>query len=187
MDGRYAPGTLLPKEEAVSESFDVSRGTAREALRALEERRVARVKHGRGAIVQPPEEWNVLDPAVAASLSRGRRRRRFADEVGELRRLLHVAAAGLAAERATAPQRAAIEQASARMAQEADPALARRRLWTSVATAAGNRPLGATLRTLAELDAGAVERGAPDAYAELGAAIAGADVAAARAAATRVG
>jgi DNA-binding FadR family transcriptional regulator len=135
--GRHPPGTLLPKEELIAAEFDVSRGTGREALRALEERRVAAVRHGRGATVLPADEWNTLDDAVAAALVRSRRRAAFVDEVTELRRLLEPAVAELAAERATASQRAALRAASGPL----EP----RRL---VALAAGNRPLAATLRAL---------------------------------------
>ena len=167
VDGQYPVGSLLPKEEAIRDEFDVSRGTGREALRALEERRVAVVRHGRGAIVQPPEAWNALDPAVAAALSRGRKRRRFLDEVEELRGALRAEAAGLAAERANARQREAIVAADGG------------EVWTLVAEAAENRPLAAALRTLAELAPGDGSRDA----AGLAEAIAAGDVEAARAAA----
>ena len=169
VDGRYPVGSLLPKEESISEEFDVSRGTGREALRALEERRVAVVRHGRGAIVQPPEAWNVLDPVVAAALSRGRRRRKFLEEVEELRGALRAEAAGLAAARATARQRETLGTGG-----DGDT-------WTLVVEAAQNRPLAAALRTLAELAPAAADRGSP----ELAAAVAGGDVDAARAAARR--
>jgi DNA-binding FadR family transcriptional regulator len=176
VDGRYPPGAMLPKEEIIRDEFDVSRGTGREALRALEERRVAVVKHGRGATVQPQEEWNVLDPAVAGALARGRRRRAFLDEVAETRTALRAEAAGLAAERASARERAAIAAAAAQVASGGDPG----DVWRLVVAAAGNRPLAATLRTLAEIDA-------PDddaaRAARLAAAIEAADPAAARAAA----
>ena len=141
VDGRYAAGTLLPKEQLIAEEFDVSRGTGREALRALEERRVATVRHGRGATVQPPEEWNALDPIVAAALMRGRRRKAFLREIDELRAQLEPAAAALAAERASAKQRAELREATG--AEEP------RRL---IAAAAGNRPLAATLRALWEVE-----------------------------------
>ena len=133
--GRHPPGTLLPKEERIAAEFDVSRGTGREALRALEERRVAAVRHGRGATVLPADEWNTLDDAVAAALVRSRRRKAFVDEVTELRRLLEPAVAELAAERAT-------EVSARRFASH--PARWSRAV---VALAAGNRP-AATLRAL---------------------------------------
>jgi DNA-binding FadR family transcriptional regulator len=194
VDGRFPPGAMLPKETAIRDEFDVSRGTGREALRALEERRVAVVKHGRGATVQPPVEWNVLDPAVAGALARGRRRRAFLDEVSEFRTTLRVEAAGLAAERAGARERAAIAEAAARLAVAADggvaaadrggagldPAAAAADVWRLIAGAAGNRPLAATLRTLADIDAASFSADALDAYVRLVAAIDAEEPAAAR-------
>ena len=83
--GEFAPGERLPKEVVVAELYGVNRGTAREALRALEERRVAIVKHGRGSIVQPQSSWNVLDPTVAAALLSARGRAGFAREIDHAR------------------------------------------------------------------------------------------------------
>ena len=183
VDGQYAPGDLLPKEELLKAEFDVSRGTGREALRALEERRVAVVKHGWGATVQPPEEWNVLDPAVARALAAGRRRRAFLDELAESRALLQGELAALAAARAGARQRTAIAAAADRAAAgEADAA---RELWRLAALAAGNRPLAAMLRALSDAHEPAEAGGAG--YGQLGTAITEADPAAARAAAGRLG
>ncbi len=183
VDGQYAPGDLLPKEELLKAEFNVSRGTGREALRALEERRVAVVKHGWGATVQPPEEWNVLDPAVARALAAGRRRRAFLAELAESRALLQGAIAALAAERAGARQRPAIAAAADRAAA-GEPG-APRELWRLVAVAAGNRPLAAMLRALSEAHDPGPQVAAE--YGQLGAAITGAEPAAARAAAGRLG
>jgi DNA-binding FadR family transcriptional regulator len=150
IQGRYAPGTLLPKETSLVDEFRISRGTVREALRALEERGVVLVKHGRGACVQPPEEWNVLDPIVAAAIARGRGRRAFLGEVRLCRVILESDAAALAAERASDAQRAELRVRASDL-EEADDDLARavQRLRRLVAVASGNRPLAATLRALA--------------------------------------
>lgn len=151
VDGDYAAGAMLPKEELVKTQFKVSRGTGREALRALEERRVVVVKHGRGATVRPAEEWNVLDAVVAQALAAGRRRRRFFGEVAELQAVLEPLVAGLAAERASDRQRAALRAAAERLGgggEGGDPAGEIRGL---IAAAAGNRPLASTLRALADV------------------------------------
>ncbi len=166
VDGSYPAGTLLPKEQLIAEEFDVSRGTGREALRALEERRVATVRHGRGATVQPLEEWNALDPIVAAAFMRGRRRKAFLREIDELRTHLEPLAAELAAERATPRQRAELREASG--------AETRRHL---IAEATGNRPLAATLRALWDVqapagDAAAVARAVADGDSERAGAVA---------------
>jgi DNA-binding FadR family transcriptional regulator len=180
VDGRDAPGTRLPKEELLVEEFDVSRGTVREALRALEERRVAIVKHGRGATVQPPEEWNVLDGAVAGALVLGRRRRAFLREVAELRELLEPEAAALAAERASAAQRTAIRSAGEALAAGGTA----RALWRLVAVATGNRPLASTLRALSDMHEPKLTAEAAGACRALATAVADGDADAARGAAS---
>jgi DNA-binding FadR family transcriptional regulator len=146
--GRYAPGALLPKETSLVEELNMSRGTVREALRALEERGVVRVTHGRGARVLPPEEWNVLDPVVAGAIARGRNRRAFLDEVQVSRGILESEAAALAAGRASDAQRAELRVRAADLEADDDPVRSAQRLRRLIAVASGNRPLAATLRAL---------------------------------------
>lgn len=148
VSGQYAAGTLLPKETSLVEEFNISRGTVREALRALEERGVVRVTHGRGARVQPTEEWNVLDPVVASAIARGRNRRAFLGEVQLYRLILESEAAALAAERASKAQRAELRACAGEIESVADGAQAAERARRLIAVASGNRPLGATLRAL---------------------------------------
>lgn len=146
--GEFAPGTLLPKEQDVAATYDVNRGTAREALRALEERNVAIVRHGRGAVVQPREAWNVLDPVVAGVLLGSRGRGRLLGEIGEARRSVEPALAALAAERASAASAAAL--AGAVDAIEAGTA-GMEAFVTALGAAAANRPLAATAVALHRL------------------------------------
>jgi GntR family transcriptional repressor for pyruvate dehydrogenase complex len=105
--GRYAEGELLPRESDVAEQFDVSRGVARECMRALEERGLVRIRHGLGAIVRSEDQWDRMDPDVLAVLLRGSRGAAILGEYLEGRRIVEVEAAGLAAERATT---AAVEE-----------------------------------------------------------------------------
>jgi DNA-binding FadR family transcriptional regulator len=186
VSGEYPPGSMLPKEEALAQEFDISRGTAREALRALEERRVALVKHGRGARVQPPEEWNALDADVAGALATGRTRRGFLREVRAYRLLLESEAAALAAEHASATQRAALRACADELADADDLGPTARRVRRQVAVASGNRPLAATLHALGEAIDPQVRREDAGAYASLATAVADGDADAARAAAQRV-
>jgi DNA-binding FadR family transcriptional regulator len=147
--GDFAPGDRLPKEVAVAERYGVNRGTAREALRALEERRVAIVKHGRGSTVQPQTSWNVLDPTVAAALLRARGRASFRREIGHARLIVEPELAALAAEHAGRVDRAALAHAM----QEGAPAGA---FITELGRIGRNRPLAAVavaLRRLAPLPA----------------------------------
>jgi GntR family transcriptional repressor for pyruvate dehydrogenase complex len=124
VDGELQPGERLPREEDLAAEFAMSRGVAREAIRALEERGLVRVTHGRGQSVADVQDWKVLDPA------------------------------GLAAERATAADRAALAERfdalsarrGTRPRDRADALAAERAFHEAIVAAAGNRPLAQILR-----------------------------------------
>jgi DNA-binding FadR family transcriptional regulator len=153
VSGRVGVGGWLPREADLAGQFGVSRGVARECVRGLEERGVVAVKHGRGATVRPEERWNVLDPDVLGALLDSGRGAAILGEYLESRRILEIAAAGLAAERADQAHLTALSDAFDRMAaaavraidspaaeelyHEADIAFHR-----ALIDAAGNRALG---------------------------------------------
>lgn len=97
--GALEPGDQLAREVDLAERFDVSRGVARETIRALEERGMITVRHGRGASVNEATSWNVFDPDVLGVLLETDRKREILGEYLECRRILEVEAAGLAAAR----------------------------------------------------------------------------------------
>src|SRR5215218_6251300 len=100
--GTYPAGSMLPKEVELAAELDVSRGVIRECIRALEERGVVRVRHGRGATVLPARAWDVLDPGVFAAVRSAPGGRRLAGEAGEARAVVLREAAALAAARGRA-------------------------------------------------------------------------------------
>jgi DNA-binding FadR family transcriptional regulator len=55
--GEIQPGEMLPREVDLMQEYDVSRGVARETVRALEERGLVSVKHGIGAFVNDRSRW----------------------------------------------------------------------------------------------------------------------------------
>jgi DNA-binding FadR family transcriptional regulator len=173
--GQIPPGEMLPKEVDLAAQLDISRGTVRECIRALEERGLVRVKHGRGAVVADPEQWDVLDPDVMAVMLAGRRGRRLREELAETRALLEADAAALAAARATPELVAELESALAGEPLGFHGALAR---------ASGNRPLARMLGPLLERTAAAGAPAAGDAAGRRAVvdAVAAGDPAAARAA-----
>ena len=118
--GRLAPGEQLPREADLARTFGVSRGVARECVRGLEERGLVVVKHGRGATVLDDREWDMFSPDVLAALLEGARGARLLAEYLECRRILEIYAAGLAAERATAADLAALSDAFGRMTATAE-------------------------------------------------------------------
>jgi GntR family transcriptional repressor for pyruvate dehydrogenase complex len=101
VSGVRPAGDMLPKEVDLAAEFDVSRGVARETIRAMEERGLISVKHGKGATVNEPEDWDVFDPDVLAATLDSERGSEVLAEYLECRRILEVEAAGMAAQRAT--------------------------------------------------------------------------------------
>lgn len=122
VSGRLAPGASLPRETDLAQQFGVSRGVARECLRGLEERGLVSVKHGRGATVNSDERWDVFDPDILAARIDAARGTEILAEYLECRRLLEIAAAGLAAERATDDDLVTLSHAFARMTASAERA-----------------------------------------------------------------
>src|SRR4051812_12796188 len=115
VSGRLAPGDALPREVAVAERFGISRGIARECLRALEERGLATVRHGSKTTVNPRERWDLFDPDVIAASLAGPGAVALLGEYLECRRIVEIEAAGLAAERATAESITLLEERFAAM------------------------------------------------------------------------
>jgi len=111
VSGRLAPGDMLQREVDLADEMGISRGVARETIRALEERGLVSVRHGRGATVRSSEHWNIFDPDVLVAVLATSGGQRTLTDYLDCRRILEVAAAGLAAERATSAQVAAIETA----------------------------------------------------------------------------
>jgi DNA-binding FadR family transcriptional regulator len=98
--GELAPGGAALRETDIAGRFGVSRGVARECVRGLEERGLVSVKPGLGATVTPRDRWAVFDPDVLGALLGARRGANLLDAYVECRRILEVAAVGLAAQRA---------------------------------------------------------------------------------------
>jgi GntR family transcriptional repressor for pyruvate dehydrogenase complex len=150
--GRFAAGDKLPSLEQLKAQFGVSTGVIRECQRALAERGLLSVHHGRRAIVRPEDEWDVFDPDVLAALVRSDRGAHVLGEYLESRRILEVEAAGLAAERAApgavqwiadafAAMREAAERARTNPAAEPLYEKADIDFHRAIIRAAGNRPL----------------------------------------------
>src|SRR3954454_3104592 len=150
VDGELAPGARLPREEDLALEFRLSRGVAREAIRALQERGLIYVKHGRGQYVCEAEVWRVLDPEVLAAMLTGPDARKLVKELFECRLVSEVDAAGLAARRATANDRERLADRFAalvprdpdeRRAAAAAANAAEREFHEAILVAAHNRPL----------------------------------------------
>jgi DNA-binding FadR family transcriptional regulator len=122
VSARIPVGGSLPREADLAEQFRVSRGVARECIRGLEERGLVLVKHGRGATVSDEEEWDMFNPDVLSAVLESEHGVEVLGEYLECRRVLEISAAGLAAERATERDLAALSDAFERMTAAAERA-----------------------------------------------------------------
>jgi GntR family transcriptional repressor for pyruvate dehydrogenase complex len=98
VDGRLAPGALLPSERELGAQFGVSRTVIREAIRALTTRGVVEVLSGRGVRVIQLDTASVTD--AMSLLLRGESSIDF-PKVHEVRLMLETHIAGLVAERSS--------------------------------------------------------------------------------------
>jgi len=101
VSGALAPGARVPKETALTEQYDISRGVARECLRGLEERGLVTVRHGSATTVNPREAWDLFDADVITAALGGAAAASLLGDYLECRRMIEIEAAALAAGRAT--------------------------------------------------------------------------------------
>jgi DNA-binding FadR family transcriptional regulator len=101
VSGEYPPGSLLPPEPALCQSFDVSRSVVREAVKALEEKGLAHARQGHGTTITPPDEWNLLDPIVLDAAVRHDDTMQILDDLVKVRVALECDMVRAAAQRMT--------------------------------------------------------------------------------------
>ncbi|HET6507059.1 MAG TPA: winged helix-turn-helix domain-containing protein [Baekduia sp.] len=153
---RLAPGTRLPSERDLQVALGVGRSTIREAINGLSMMGLVEIRHGSGAFVadraaRPGAERLVAELCRAAD-----------PELLEARRVAAVEAARLAAARATAADRRALQDAldrHARLVAAGEPAAAASAAFRqALADAAGNAVLASLLAALGDALAPALAR-----------------------------
>ena len=95
-DSRLKPGDRLPSERELSEKFQVSRASVREAIRAMESMGLATIKTGDGTYVSTGSEA-LLSPLVSIILQQ----KDVLLDIFEARKVIEPEIAALAAKRAT--------------------------------------------------------------------------------------
>lgn len=100
LDSHLQPGDRLPAERELAAQFCVSRTVVREAVRALMAKGMVEVRQGSGTIVRTPSASALVQPMTM--LMRGGQKELDYPKVAEVRRLIEVEIAGLAAARRTA-------------------------------------------------------------------------------------
>jgi GntR family transcriptional repressor for pyruvate dehydrogenase complex len=152
--GELRPGDRLPPEQQLADQLGVSRGSLREAVRALSQINVLDVRRGDGTYVTslaPSELLSGLSLALELLQSQG------VDEVLEVRRMLFPAATALAAQRVTPDQLAGMHAVIDELEAATDPAeIARlqRQFQALVGEATGNETLAAFLSAIQQRDEG---------------------------------
>jgi GntR family transcriptional repressor for pyruvate dehydrogenase complex len=108
IEGRLRPGDRLPPERELARQFGVSRTVVREAMRALIAKSLLEVRPGSGTVVCSPTAEAVAQ-SMALFLRAGQAELDY-EKILEIRRLLEVEIAGLAAERHTSEDVEEMEQ-----------------------------------------------------------------------------
>jgi DNA-binding FadR family transcriptional regulator len=99
--GDLASGAQLPSEHELARQFDVSRAVIREAVQAVAMLGLIQRRQGRGTRVAPRHEWRHLAPELLLARAEIGGVEGVVLELLELRRMVEVEAAGLAASRIT--------------------------------------------------------------------------------------
>ncbi len=110
--GQYAPGDYLPKETELCERFGMSRASVRSGLQQLVALGIVTRISGRGTVVEEYRDWNVLDPQVTRWMTAyAEPNPGFLREIFEFRHAVEPFIAMVAAQRATARDLVAMEEA----------------------------------------------------------------------------
>jgi GntR family transcriptional repressor for pyruvate dehydrogenase complex len=104
-DGLLKPGDMLPPERELAETFQVSRSSLRDAIRALELMGMVEARQGEGTVVREPSAEAVASPLTAVLLQQ----RKFVSELLELRTMIEPTLAARAAKHAGAEDVARLE------------------------------------------------------------------------------
>ena len=146
--GALRPGDRLPPEQELADQLGVSRGSLREAVRALAQIKVLDVRRGDGTYVTslaPSELLSGLSFAIDLLQTHG------VDEVLEVRRMMFPPATALAAQRVTADQltamHAVIDELEA-ATEPSDVARLQGRFQALVGAATGNETLSSILSAI---------------------------------------
>ena len=115
-DGLLKPGDMLPPERELAETFQVSRSSLRDAIRALELMGMVEARQGEGTVVRAPSGEAVANPLTAVLLQQ----REFVSELLELRGMIEPTLAARAATHASAEELAHLEDILRRQKEKVD-------------------------------------------------------------------
>ena len=120
LSGTFSPGDKMPTERALGEQLGVSRTVIREAFQVLNHRGLVHIKHGSGIYVRKLDPNDIAEPI--RRFLRFRENSQTFQNLCEVRHALELNIAGIAAERATDKDIAAMETAIEWMIEHAEDA-----------------------------------------------------------------
>jgi GntR family transcriptional repressor for pyruvate dehydrogenase complex len=115
-DGLLKPGEKLPPERELAGMFHVSRGSLRDAVRALEVTGFVEARHGEGTVVRTPSAESLINPLTTVLFHR----REFVSELLEFRAMIEPALARRAATQASPEDLANLEDIVRRQQEKVD-------------------------------------------------------------------
>jgi len=141
--GKYTATNPFPVEADLCTQYGASRSVLREAVKMLTAKGLLSARPRQGTWVQPEESWNLLDPDVLRWLLERKFSLSLLIEFTQIRLAVEPAAAALAARVAKPAEKAAIQNAIARMSAaergEDDPLNSDIAFHVAVLRASGNR------------------------------------------------
>lgn len=154
VSGAMLPGTTLPIEPVLCDTFGVSRTVVREAIKTLESMRLVRALQGHGTTVRPFADWDLFNPAVLSAVVRHDERNSILEDLVHVRCGLEAQMAAQAALRATDGERRAIVERmkvlEGAVGDLASYTLADIEFHDAIMAASGNRLGRAILRNLTD-------------------------------------
>lgn len=101
VQGKIAPGSVLPNEACLGTQFGVSRTALREAIKVLASKGLIEVRRKTGTRVNTYSKWSMLDPEVLTWLFPGTGKPAGLTDLLEVRKVVEPAGARMAALRVT--------------------------------------------------------------------------------------
>jgi len=123
VSGRWPVGSPIPPDTTLCATLHVSRTALREGLVALAAKGLLEAKQRVGTVVQPQDQWNMLDGDVLLWRVESAERDHVVSELYDLRRLIEPLAASLAATHATQRQIEILNEAYEDMSLAGDDGL----------------------------------------------------------------
>lgn len=97
----YQEGVFLPSEGELCRQYGVSRSVIRDTIRRIAAAGLVETRHGIGTYINPSSEWNLFDPLLLAAFIDSGNLPAISQELVELRTMVEIESARLAAQRIT--------------------------------------------------------------------------------------